>query len=662
MRIAIFSDTYMPYINGVATSSYILRNELMKLGHEVVVVTSELPSDSEYDEDDELVLRVPGLELQVLYGYRACSVYSFKGMREIKRLNIDVIHVQTEFGIGIFGRIAGEALNVPVVYTYHTMWIDYSHYVNPANLKTVDSVVKKAIARVSKFYGDNCTELIVPSLKTKEALETYGLKNKNIYIIPTGLELETFNPANKNQLEIEKIKKQYNLDDKFVITFLGRIAPEKSIEVVIEAIKEVVKKKSNVVCLIVGGGPQLDELKELVKKDEIEDFIIFTGPQPAPMVPSFYHVSNLFVSASISETQGLTYIEAMASGVPVIARHDDQLEDIIDDKVNGFFFYQPDELSNLLLDVMSRNLDSVKEKAFEKSQGFSSKVFAKKVLEVYENAIQSKLYTYKINSIIPTKNNKNEVIFIIDNVSVSLELTDNIIEEYNLEIDRVIDREEFDALKDLEQVSRAYNKALKYLSYKDYTYSQLHKKLMDSGDYDDTQLDATMQLLVEKNLINDEIYTINYLKRCTKLGIGLNKAIYNLRSNGIDGDLIDSCLEELNDDEEYNGAKHVIETYYKNNLTALSHKAILNKIRQKLFIKGFTSETIDRAMDDYDFTYNQDNERQAVEKDFVKLYMRHSKKLKGKELQNKLIDTLLKKGYNYEIIKEVITKGDYDNE
>lgn len=662
MRIAIFSDTYMPYINGVATSSYILRNELMKLGHEVVVVTSELPSDSDYDEDDELILRVPGLELQMIYGYRACSVYSFKGMRELKRLNIDIIHVQTEFGIGIFGRIAGEALNVPVVYTYHTMWIDYSHYVNPANIKTIDSVVKKAIARISKFYGDNCTELIVPSLKTKEALETYGLKNKNIYIIPTGLELETFDPNNKNQNQIDQIKKEYNLEDKFVITFLGRIAPEKSIEVVIEAIKEVVAKQSNVVCLIVGGGPQLDELKELVKEEGIEDFIIFTGPKPAPMVPSFYHASDLFVSASISETQGLTYIEAMASGVPVIARHDEQLEDIIDDGVNGFFFYQSEELPGLLLDVMNKNLDSVKEKALEKSQDFSSKVFASKVLEVYENAIKSKLYTYTLNSIIPTKNNKNEVIFTIDDVSVSLELADNIIEEYDLKIDKVIDREEFDALKDLEQVSRAYNKALKYLAYKDYTYSQMHKKLMDSGDYDDTQLDATMQLLVEKNLINDESYTINYLKRCTKLGIGLNKAIYNLRSNGIDGELIDNCLEELNGDEEYIGAKHLIETYYKSNLTSLSHKAILNKVRQKLFIKGFTHDAIDRAMEDYEFTYNQDNERQAVEKEFVKLYMRHSKKLKGNDLKNKLIDTLLKKGYNYDVIKEVIAKGDYDNE
>ena len=130
MKIALFSDTYIPDINGVATSTNILRNELIKLGHDVLVVTSELPSDSDYhDRFDDQVLRVPGLEIQALYGYRACNIYSFKGMREIKRFAPEVIHVQTEFGIGIFGRIAGETLNVPVVYTYHTMWEDYSHYV-----------------------------------------------------------------------------------------------------------------------------------------------------------------------------------------------------------------------------------------------------------------------------------------------------------------------------------------------------------------------------------------------------------------------------------------------------------------------------------------------------------------------------------------------------
>lgn len=112
---------------------------------------------------------------------------------------------------------------------------------------------------------------------------------------------------------------------------------KKSIEVLIDAMKEVIKENDNVLCLIVGGGPQLEELKELVKDDHISNYVIFTGPKPSNEVPSYYHLSNVFVSASITETQGLTYIEAMASGIPAVARYDKNLEDVIDDGVNGYF-------------------------------------------------------------------------------------------------------------------------------------------------------------------------------------------------------------------------------------------------------------------------------------------------------------------------------------
>ena len=101
--------------------------------------------------------------------------------------------------------------------------------------------------------------------------------------------------------------------------------------------KKVVAINDNIRFLIVGGGPQLEELKEYVKNDHIEPYVIFTGPQSGEMVPAHYHISNMFISASLSETQGLTYIEAMASSISVIARYDDQLVDVIDDGKNGFF-------------------------------------------------------------------------------------------------------------------------------------------------------------------------------------------------------------------------------------------------------------------------------------------------------------------------------------
>ena len=655
MRIAIFSDTYTPDINGVATSTKILKDELINHGHEVLVVTSELPSESDYEDDpNDNILRVPGLEIQALYGYRACNIYSFKGMKEIKSMNIEVIHVQTEFGIGIFGRIVGEALNIPVVYTYHTMWADYSHYVNPINSTAIDGLIKKAITRISKFYGDKSAELIVPSIKTKEALEKYGL-HKNMHIIPTGLELDKFDPKNKDDKLINQIKEKYGIKDQFIVTFLGRIAKEKSIDVLIDAMKEIVKENDNILCLIVGGGPYLDELKELVKDDQIEKYIIFTGPKLSQEVPSYYHLSNVFVSASVTETQGLTYIEAMASGIPAVARYDQNLENVIIDGVNGYFFKETNELASILLNMMNSDCSKMAREAYLHAMKFSSEVFYEKVIDVYKLAIKQKYYTYKVKSIYEIKDSMNEVIFLFDESEIILELSDKIIKSYELEIGKEISKETFDILKDHEQVTRAYNKALKFLTVKDYTYNQMKKKLMDSGNYDDAQLDTTLELLQNKNLINDEEYTVNYLKRCTRLGVGLNKAIYNLRNYGVSDEIIDQCLEKNSFDDEYLAATKIIDTYYNRNI-GFSYKAMLKKIRDKLYIKGFTNEAIEKALSDYDFEFDYEKEHNALEKEFIKQKKKYSKKYDTNQLKEKIINNLLRKGYNYEDIKEIMNK------
>ena len=543
------------------------------------------------------------------------------------------------------------------------MWTDYSHYVNPINSETVDTVVKKVITKISKFYGNSCQGLIVPSNKTKEALLHYGLQQEHIYTIPTGLELDRFSIKNKNEKICQELIEKYQLQNHFVLTFLGRIAPEKSITVIIDALKEVVALNDNIRFLIVGGGPQLEELKNYVKDDHIESYVIFTGPQSGDYVPAHYHISDMFISASLSETQGLTYIEAMASNIPVIARYDDQLVDVIEDGKNGFFFRDENELPQLILKTMKMDLTSFKENALAKAKEYSGETFARKVLEVYQQAILIKEYTYQVVSIFPIKNNKNEVSFTYDEneSTVTLELTDKVIDQYQLHQGAIIDRDTFNTLKDLEQISRAYNKALKYLSVKDYTEQQMRKKLMNSGDYDDAQLDATIQLLSEKNLINDHLFTLNYFKRCTRLGIGHNKAIYNLRSYGVDSETIDLCLEELDDDEEYQAAILLINNYYKKN-TSISYRNIQRKIKEKLFLKGFTNEIIDKAMSQYDFEYDNEKEKLALEKDMTKALNRYSKKIQGKELKNKIIDTLLKKGYNYEDIKHILEVKETEDE
>lgn len=652
MNIALFSDTYLPDINGVATSTHILKKELKKHGHHVLIVTTFLPHDSQYVDEDLDVLRLPGIDLKKLYGYRASNIYSFKGMKELKDFQPDIIHIQTEFGIGIFGKIAGEILNVPVCYTYHTMWADYSHYIAPGNIKAVDHAAKKIIEKISKIYGDSCSELIVPSQKTADALREYGISN-SINVIPTGLELEHFSLAHKNEELMQQIVKQYHLENKFVVTFLGRIAPEKSVDFLIDAMSEIIKVNQQIVLMIVGGGPQVDELKDYVHSKGLDDYICFTGPQVSEKVPSFYHVSHLFVSASITETQGLTFIEAMASGIPVLARYDKNLEGVVIDGRNGYFFETQQQLVEKILTLADSDLSELIEHALEDAKNYSSEIFYERIMKAYHKALSKHHYCYEVVSLTPDKGHTYNVAFQFDNHQVLLNLSSQVIDRYGLSVGQVVDREELDALKDQEQVARAYQLALKYLTYKDYTYAKMLKKLTDKGDFDDIQVEMTMDLLVQKNLIDDVEYTKSYFHKATRLGIGVNKIIYNLKKDGVSPFVIDEFLADYSQDLEYDKALEIVEKLYNENTTRPQY-ALIQNIKNKLFNKGFSQDVVERAIQDFDFVFPKEHTKKLLTKEYYRVYNRYKNRYDKHILKSKIITFLVQKGYEYDDVVEII--------
>ena len=648
MNIAIFTDTYLPDLNGVATSSRILHDELVKHGHHVLVVTTELPSGSDY-QDDALTVRIPGIDIKKLYGYRASTIYSFDGMKEIREFMPDVIHVQTEFGVGIFGRIVGEILNVPVCYTYHTMWTDYSHYLS-RGVKPIDVVMKKIIEKISKIYGNSCAQLIVPSQKTADELSSYGIE-KNMNVIGTGLVLDRFSPQHRNEEIIQDIKKTYDLDDHFVILFLGRIAQEKSIDVLIEAMEDIIKEREDALLLIVGGGPSLSMLKDLVKEKGLEDCVIFTGPKDSKLVPQYYHVADAFVSASTSETQGLTYIEAMASGLPVFARYDRNLEDVIKNGENGFFFETKEELIEELVSFDEED-KRISQQALIDSQQFSSEIFYEKILAVYQKAIDSFTYCYKISSISKAKTGYlmtvNE-----GNQQFLVKLTKQSIEEFQLCEGLDIDRETLDILRDLEQVQDCYNAALKLLSYKDYSSSKLKARLEKKGPYSDEVISHTIAHLEEKKLIDDYEYCYNYIESSLNKGYGFNRAVASLKKEGMSADIINHTLEAFSDELEYDKAIEIIEKLYNANHTR-SPNALIANIKSKLFNKGFKTETVDRALDHVEMHFPEEETQALLKQEYERAYRRYHNKYEGQSLKNKIVQFLMRKGYEYSDITSLL--------
>ena len=239
MRIGIFSEAYTPYISGLVTSEVMLKKALEKKGHEVYVVTANLESFKyEYDEEEK-VLKIPGIPTGI-YDSRLSSIYPVRAVNKIKSWNLDVIHSQTEFAIGTFARIFAKQYNIALVHTYHTMYEDYIYYITKGYFKRSS---KKLLEYFTKFYRDTtATELIVPTNKTYKLFkEKYKFK-KNINIIPTGIEVERFYKENINQKEVNDLRKNLKLAKKdFVILFVGRLAEEKNVEFLIESEKDIQK-------------------------------------------------------------------------------------------------------------------------------------------------------------------------------------------------------------------------------------------------------------------------------------------------------------------------------------------------------------------------------------------------------------------------------------
>lgn len=390
MRIGIFTETYTPYISGLVTSEVMLKKGLEKLGHEVYVVTANLENfQYEYDEKEH-ILRVPGVPTGI-YDSRLTAVYPLKAVNKIKSWNLDVIHSQTEFAIGTFARLMAYQLDIPLVHTYHTMYEDYIHYITKGYF---DKSSKKIVEYLTLFYCDKtASELIVPTKKTYDLFKEKYQVDRNIHIIPTGIELERFYKENQDAKKIEKIKTKLKLKkDDFVSIFIGRLAQEKNVVYLIEVVKEIIKDCPKLKLLIVGDGPDFDEYKNLIKKYKLENNIIMTGKVSWEEVPCYYHLSNIFLTASHTETQGLTVVEAMASEVVPVCINDESFNSTVIDGLNGKIFNSEEECKKVIIELYNNKklVKKLSHQARINSDRYSSKYFAESVLDVYKYAIKNK--------------------------------------------------------------------------------------------------------------------------------------------------------------------------------------------------------------------------------------------------------------------------------
>jgi 1,2-diacylglycerol 3-alpha-glucosyltransferase len=380
MKILITTDCYNPMINGVVTSIKNLETELRKMGHEVKILC---PSENHCCSENGDVYRIGSLSFSKLTeGARLAFKLRKKYLQKLIEWKPDIIHSQTEFSSFIMAKKIAAEVGCPIVHTYHTVYEDYTHYFSPNAY-----IGRKSAITFSRKIIKHTKAVIVPTQKIKNMLINYGITNP-ISIVPTGLMLDKFYeeiPENdiislKNSLGIQQ--------ESHVLITVGRVAKEKNIDELILFFKRMNLKDTYFV--IVGGGPHLEALKKMVQNENIADKVIFTGAVSPENIVKYYKIGDIFLSASQSETQGLTYIEALASGLPAVCRKDSCLDNVIEDYINGGQYTAFNEFQNYIRTILD-DADlkcRMSKNALETSEKYSSKIFGKKVEDIYKNLLE----------------------------------------------------------------------------------------------------------------------------------------------------------------------------------------------------------------------------------------------------------------------------------
>ena len=387
MRIGIFTDTYPPYINGVSNSIAMLESALVKKGHEVFIATVNTEDMRYKYENDERVIKLPGIPIGI-YDYRLTGIYPLKAIKKIKDWNLDIIHSHTEFGVGTFARIIAKQLDIPIVHTYHTMYEDYIHYITKGYF---DAPSRKIVEHITNFYCDKTiTELIVPTRKTYNLFKEKYEFARNIHIVPTGIDVVRFYRENNKESEVDEIRKELGIEkDDFVLLFVGRLAAEKNVTFLIENQVNLIKENKKCKLIIIGDGPETDLYKRQARKLGIGDSVIFTGKVPWAEINKYYQIPNIFVTASHTETQGLTLLEAMAASVPVVALEDEAFREVVVEDLNGYLFKDKKEYRKYILKIMKDQsvFERLSRQARIQGESHPSKYYAEKVLDVYYTAL-----------------------------------------------------------------------------------------------------------------------------------------------------------------------------------------------------------------------------------------------------------------------------------
>jgi 1,2-diacylglycerol 3-alpha-glucosyltransferase len=383
LHIAFFTNFYHPIVNGVVRSVASFRETLMKQGHNVFVFAQ---SDGNYKDTEPFIFRYPSLPLPLGEISAAIPVSPFVDQL-LPLLKLDVIHTHHPILLGQTAARKAAELGLPLVFTFHTQYWEYTHYI-PFPQEVIQEFLKNAVHRWLRDFMQKCQHIIIPSESMKEILvRDYGLEERYT-VIPTGTNLEPFLRADGKAL-----RSQMGWQDKTILISVGRLAPEKNWETLLHAFAKVYSDHTDLRLVLIGDGPSRESLQQLASELGIAEKVRFTGVLPFEEIPTYLKAADLFTFASITETQGLVTIEAMAAGLPVVAVDGSGTRDIVEHGKQGFLVENDaDALAKGIDQLVSdpQKMKRFSSNALKKAKTLDVNQLGKQTISVYEQAIQDK--------------------------------------------------------------------------------------------------------------------------------------------------------------------------------------------------------------------------------------------------------------------------------
>lgn len=376
MRIALMTDSYYPTRDGVVTSVTMIRKSLEELGHDVWIVAPDPGKDKR--PEDSKVLWISSIGLKSYQGYFVPVLPSLDRER-MEALDFDVLHVHGVATMAIRGLGLARFLKMPIVMTFHTMVNDVAHEYSP--IKLPKHVMDKLIWIYLRQIIKRMDAVIVPTDTIGKELSGYVEDMRILRTIPTGIDSNIFRPG----LDGTVFREKYDLKDNVKrILHVGRISFEKEIDMAIRVMAGI-----DAELVIVGNGPQKKKLENLVIDLGLDNKVKFLGFIPDEDLPYAYADGDMLISCSAFETQGLSVLEAMSSGLPCVCRNARAFTDIIKDGENGFLFDDENDCAQ----AIRRGLDAgedVKQSSRDSALKYSAIESAEKTVELYKKVIKNK--------------------------------------------------------------------------------------------------------------------------------------------------------------------------------------------------------------------------------------------------------------------------------